>query len=326
MDCQTWCDVFEQAAKLGVHQIHLSGGEPLAKAGIETLVRRCRELDLYVNLITSGIGLDAARLKEMETAGLDSIQLSLQSHDPETSEEIAGLDLHAKKLQVASLVSESNLSLTLNCVLHRLNIDSRDSIVRKCTTYNDRKIELANCQYHGWALKNISRLLPTKDQILRAQASFLEWKERLRGKIELIWVVPDFYSQYPKPCMGGWATRQLTISPSGMALPCPSAYSIDSLEFPNVRSSSLHSIWFESDAFNRFRGLDWMEEPCRSCERRFEDFGGCRCQAFAITGDAAKTDPVCSKSSNRFMIDDFVKMTEFADTEPQPLIYRGFSN
>ncbi|MBX9692486.1 MAG: radical SAM protein, partial [Cyanobacteria bacterium] len=197
IDCQTWCNVFDQAAKMGVHQIHLSGGEPLAKTGLETMVRQCRDLDLYTNLITSGIGLDEIKLERLERAGLDSVQLSLQSSDPETSSIIAGRDYQEKKLQTATLVGASKLALTLNCVLHRLNIDSLDSIVELCTTFNARRIELANCQYHGWALKNLKHLMPKREQISRAQATFQKWKERLRGQVELIWVVPDYYAQYP---------------------------------------------------------------------------------------------------------------------------------
>lgn len=297
-----WLSIIEQAAALGVLQIHLSGGEPLVRTDLERIVERCSNLDLFSNLVTSGIGLDERRIENLETSGLDSVQLSFQAFSPEISSEIAGGDFHERKLQAARLLMDSTLSLTLNCVINRMNIDELESIVEMCTAFGARRIELANAQYHGWAMKNVETLLPSRLQLEAAHEKFQRLKTELSPRVELVWVYPDYYGEYPKACMGGWAKHQMTIAPDGYALPCPAARSISNLEFSSVRFVSLETIWYESSAFGAFRGTDWMVEPCRSCERKEIDFGGCRCQAFSLTGSASNTDPACSKSKMRDFI------------------------
>lgn len=300
-----WQRVFHEAAELGVLQVGLSGGEPLVRRDLAEIVRGAREAKLYTNLVTSGIGLDETRACALRDAGLDSVQLSFQSDDVDLADEIAGARAHQGKLNAAAAVRAAGISLSLNFVVHRRNIDRLPQIIALAETLDPDRVELANVQFYGWAFRNRAALLPTRDQVLRAREIATAAKERLAGEIDIFYVLPDYYETRPKPCLNGWGQRYLTVNPTGDVLPCPTASSaIPDLRFENVRAQSLDWIWRESESFNRFRGTEWMPEPCRSCPQREIDFGGCRCQAALLTGDAAKTDPVCTLSPDRARVDE----------------------
>jgi pyrroloquinoline quinone biosynthesis protein E len=309
-----WLRVLDEARELGVLQCHLSGGEPLLRRDLVELVRRATELGLYTNLVTSAVGLSRPRAEELRGAGLDHVQISIQADEPGASDRIAGTPSFARKIEAARIVKELDWPLTVNVVLHRQNIDGLADIVGLAEELHADRVELANTQYYGWALRNRAALLPTAEQLDRAEAVVRAAAKRLAGRMDVVYVLPDYYERYPKPCMGGWATRQLTVAPNGDALPCPAAQTLP-LPRANVREDSLERIWTESPLFRRFRGTDWMPDPCRSCDRREIDFGGCRCQAFQLTGDAARTDPVCHLSPDRGIVDDLVRA---ANEETRP--------
>ena len=297
LDTETWARVFDEAARLGVLQVHLSGGEPTARRDIVELVRHCVAAGLYANLITSGIGVTGAKLDALAEAGLDHVQLSVQGADAATADRIAGLaGAHEKKLALAAEIRRLGLPLTLNAVVHRANIDQVPALIDLAVRLGAKRIEIAHAQYYGWALKNRAALMPKRPQVEAAMRAVEEARERLKGVLVIDAVVPDYYARYPKPCMGGWGRQSLNVTPSGKVLPCHAAETIPGLEFWNVRDHGLAEIWARSPAFTAFRGTDWMAEPCRSCERRERDWGGCRCQALAIAGDAAATDPACHLS------------------------------
>jgi PqqA peptide cyclase len=291
---QQWENVFQQSAKLGALHLHLSGGEPLAREDLTQLVKSAHACGLYTNLITSGIGLSEQRWEELVTAGLDHIQLSFQDSREGTANWIAGTRAHAKKLEVAALVRGSRVAFTINMVVHRQNVNHLDEMIALAESLQPQRLEIAHTQYYGWAWENVDQLLPTREQVVESLEKIAVAQKRLEGKIRIDAVVPDYYARFPKACMGGWGRRQLLVDPSGTTLPCHAAAVIPGLRFENVRDRTIEWIWRESDSFRKFRGETWMQEPCRSCERRTEDFGGCRCQAFMIAGDAAATDPVCS--------------------------------
>jgi len=301
-----WQRVFAEARDLGVLQLHLSGGEPLLRRDLVELVARAHELGMYTNLITSGIGLTQRRAEQLRAAGLDHVQISIQADESALSDLIAGTPSFERKIEAARLVKELGWPLTLNVVLHRYNIDRIDRILDLAESLGADRIELANTQYYGWAWRNRAALLPSKAQLDRAESIVRAARERLEGQMEIIYVIPDYYSQYPKPCMGGWGQRQLTVIPNGDVLPCPAAHLLP-LPRASVREHPLSWIWEESPLFQRFRGTEWMPEPCRSCERRTVDFGGCRCQAFLLTGDAARTDPVCHLSPDHWLVAEAVR-------------------
>ena len=298
-----WLDVFRQAEALGVLQLNLSGGEPLLRADLEQLVSGARQLDLYVNLITSGVPLERQRLEALRDAGLSSVQLSLQDTTGAGCQAIAGRDELEQKLRVAAWVKELGLPLTVNVVLHRQNLDHVAELVTLAETLGAERLELANTQYLAWALENRALLLPTSEQLAEARAAAQAAKARLRGKMDVLFVLPDYFSDRPKACMNGWGKRYILISPEGLMLPCHLAHTLPGLHFENVKDRSMADIWLKSEAWNAFRGEQWMPEPCRSCERRAEDFGGCRCQAFQLTGDPARTDPACSLSPDHALIE-----------------------
>jgi pyrroloquinoline quinone biosynthesis protein E len=299
-----WKRVVREAAALGVLQIGFSGGEPLARRDLAELIRAAREAKLYTNLITSGIGLDDDRVRALRDAGLDSIQLSFQSDESSLADEIAGVRAHERKLDVAAKIRAAGISLSLNFVIHRRNIDRLPQIIDLTEALGAERVELANVQFYGWAFRNRAALLPTREQVDRARDIATAAKARLAGKIDIFYVLPDYYDTRPKPCLNGWGQRYLTVNPTGDVLPCPTASSaIPDLRFENVRSHALDWIWRDSESFNRFRGTEWMPEPCRSCPQREIDFGGCRCQAALLTGNAANTDPVCEFSPNRATVD-----------------------
>ena len=299
-----WTRVIREAAALGVLQIGFSGGEPLARRDLQDLVRAAREANLYTNLITSGIGLDDDRVRALRDAGLDSIQLSVQSDNTDLADEIAGARAHLRKLDAAAKIRAAGIPLSLNFVVHRRNIDRLAEMIALAESLQAERVELANVQFYGWAFLNRSALLPTREQVVRAREIATTAKARLTGKIDIFYVLPDYYENRPKPCLNGWGQRYLTVNPIGDVLPCPTASSaIPDLRFENVRARELDWIWRESESFNRFRGTEWMPEPCQSCPQREIDFGGCRCQAALLTGDAANTDPVCDLSPNRAAVD-----------------------
>jgi len=303
-----WKRVIREAAALGVLQIGFSGGEPLARRDLAELVRAAREANLYTNLITSGIGLDDDRVRDLRDAGLDSVQLSFQSDQPDLSDEIAGAHAHRRKLDVASKIRAAEISLSLNFVIHRRNIDRLPQMIELAESLGAERVELANVQFYGWAFLNRAALLPTYEQVARAREIATGAKARLGGSIEIFYVLPDYYESRPKPCLNGWGQRYLTVNPIGDVLPCPTASSaIPDLHFENVRARNLDWIWRESESFTRFRGTDWMPEPCRSCPQREIDFGGCRCQAALLTGNATNTDPVCEFSPNRAIVDAILR-------------------
>lgn len=301
-----WQRVIAEAAALGVLQLHLSGGEPMQRHDIVELVQCANDLGMYTNLITSGLGFSTRRAEQLREAGLDHIQISIQADERALSDKIAGTVSFDRKHVAARLVKEMGWPLTLNVVLHRQNIDRIDGILEMASAMGADRIELANTQYYGWAGKNRAELLPTRDQLERAEVVVREARDRLGDGMEIIYVIPDYYSKYPKPCMDGWASRQFTVIPNGDALPCPTAHEVaESVGIPhaNVRENSLEWIWESSPLFQQFRGDAWMPDPCRSCDRREIDFGGCRCQALALTGDAARTDPVCHLSPDHELVE-----------------------
>ena len=296
---EDWKQVFRQASDMGVMHVLFSGGEPLQRPDLPELVAAARNVDLYTNLITSGIGLTPKRAEQLKSAGLDSVQISFQGDAEPLADSIAGVAAHARKCEAAQLVRELGLSLTFNVVLHRQNLERLQRLIELAEELGAERLELANTQYYGWAFANKELLLPTRAQLEEAERIALAAKARLRGKMEVLYVLPDYYGDRPKPCMNGWGRRYLTINPLGDVLPCPTAGVIKSLRFDNIRDHSLHWIWADSEAFNRFRGTAWMPPPCSSCERREIDFGGCRCQAALLTGDPANTDPACALSPHR---------------------------
>jgi PqqA peptide cyclase len=302
-----WTRVIREAAALGVLQIGFSGGEPLARRDLPDLVRAAREANLYTNLITSGIGLDDDRVRALRDAGLDSVQLSFQSDNTDLADEIAGARAHQLKLDAAAKIRAAGIPLSLNFVIHRRNIDRLAEMIALAESLQAERVELANVQFYGWAFLNRAALLPTREQVVRAREIATAAKARLTGKIDIFYVLPDYYETRPKPCLNGWGQRYLTVDPIGDVLPCPTASSaIPDLRFENVRARELDWIWRESESFNRFRGTEWMPEPCQSCPQREIDFGGCRCQAALLTGNAANTDPVCDLSPNRAAAVDIV--------------------
>jgi PqqA peptide cyclase len=310
-----WRRVFEQAADLGVLQVHLSGGEPLLRRDLEDLVRCASGLGLYTNLITSALGFSARRAEALRAAGLDHVQISIQADEAALSDRVAGTPSFRRKLRAARQVKELGWPLTLNVVLHRHNIDRIGQLLSLAEELAADRVELANTQYYGWALRNRDVLLPGADQLRRAETVVRDVRERLAERMEIIYVIPDYYSRYPKPCMDGWGRRQLTVVPNGDVLPCPTAHELP-LPRASVREHSLAWIWARSPLFQRFRGTAWMPEPCRSCERRELDFGGCRCQAFQLTGDAARTDPVCHLSPDHAIVAEAVRRAGRPDGGP----------
>ena len=302
LDTATWKRVLGEAAALGVLQVNLTGGEPLVRDDLEALVAEARARDLYINLITSGVPLDHERLARLKAAGLDSLQLSVQDTDGDGGRWIAGRDCLAAKLEVAAAARALELPMTLNVVIHRGNIARVPDFVALAERVGAWRLELANTQYLGWALLNREALLPSQAQLAEARRHALAASERLRGKIEILFVRPDYDVGRPRACMEGWARRYIVVTPDGTALPCHQAASIKTLTFENVAARSLGDIWSDSPGFRAFRGEAWMPEPCRSCDERHRDFGGCRCQAFALTSDAGATDPACDLSPRHDLV------------------------
>ncbi|HEV3175804.1 MAG TPA: pyrroloquinoline quinone biosynthesis protein PqqE [Stellaceae bacterium] len=320
LDTDTWRRVLDQAASMGVLQVHFSGGEPMARRDLEELVAHAARAGLYTNLVTSGVLLSDARADALVEAGLDHVQVSFQDVDDAAGDRIAGYEgAQRLKREAAARVRERDLPLTINAVMHRQNLSRLPEVIEQAVELGAGRLEVAHVQYYGWALANRDALLPTRAQLDEATAIVEAARERLRGRLVIDYVVPDYHAMLPKSCMGGWARRFLNVTPSGKALPCHAAETLPGLAFPSVRTMSLDAIWRGSEAFNRFRGTDWMMEPCRSCDRREIDWGGCRCQAFALTGNPRVADPVCHLAPDHLALEPALRAAEAA---PPPLIYR----
>jgi PqqA peptide cyclase len=309
LSTEEWQRVFTEARALGVLQLGLSGGEPLLRKDLETLVGHARQTGLYTTLVTSGLGLTRDRALRLRDAGIDHIQISFQDSDRANAERIAGIASVDKKVAAAALVREIGVAFSVNVVLHRGNLGHISEIIELAASLGADRLELANTQYYGWAALNRDALMPTREQLAAAEPVVDAAVARYRGRMQIIYVLPDYYSQYPKACYGGWGSVYIVIGPDGRVLPCHAATQITSLAFDTVRDRSLEWIWRDSPGFRAFRGDEWMREPCRSCPRKTVDFGGCRCQAFLLTGDARNTDPVCTLSPNRHVIDEALAVT-----------------
>lgn len=311
LDTATWARVFREAAALGVLQVHLSGGEPAARRDLPDIVRASREAGLYSNLITSAVGLTPQTLAALGDVGLDHVQISIQDSDAVSADHIAGYrGASARKRAIAAEVVRLGLPLTVNMVVHRANIGRIEPMVELALSLGASRVEIAHVQYYGWAMKNRAALMPSRAQVDEAVRQVDMLRDRHHGRIVIDAVVPDYYARFPKPCVGGWGRRSLNVTPAGKVLPCHAAEVIPGLEFWKVREHSLSEIWRASPAFSAFRGSDWMQEPCRSCERREQDFGGCRCQAFLIAGDARATDPVCHLSPRHALVSQLAEARE----------------
>lgn len=319
-----WQDIMRQAGELGVLQIHLSGGEPTVRKDLEDIVEVAAKAGLYTNLITAGVTLTRDRLKQLKDLGLDHVQLSIQDVDEANAERMSaykgGL---AKKREVGKWVREFEMPLTINAPIHRHNIKNLPNIINFAVEMGAERLEVANIQYYAWALKNRASLMPTREEFMKSAHIVEEAKERLKGILLFDFVVPDYYAKTPKPCMGGWGRGIMNITPSGKVLPCHASETVPGLEFDNVRTRRLADIWLNGQAFQAYRGTSWMKEPCKSCPRAEIDFGGCRCQAMAFTGDAANTDPACKFSPYHA---EFVATAERESGEatPPPFVYRRF--
>ena len=305
-----WLRVLREARALGAVQLGLSGGEPLEREDLETIVAEAHRLGYYINLITSGVGLTASRIAALKAGGLDHIQLSFQDSTRELNDFLSSTRTFELKARVAELIRAHDYPMVLNVVLHRLNIDHVGEILDMAERLGAQYVELANTQYYGWAWLNRQQLLPSRAQLARAEAATQRFRERVAGRIQVYFVVPDYFERRPKACMGGLGSVFLGIAPDGIAMPCHAARMLPGLDLPNVRSADIRTIWYDSPAFNRFRGEAWMKEPCRSCPERTQDFGGCRCQAYLLTGDATNTDPVCDLSPHHQLVTDAVARAE----------------
>jgi pyrroloquinoline quinone biosynthesis protein E len=313
LDATTWARVFREAAALGVLQVHLSGGEPAARRDLSEIVEAARDAGLYSNLITSAVGLTSKTLAVLTDAGLDHVQISIQDSDEQSADHIAGYKgASARKRALAVEVVKLGVPLTVNMVVHRANIGRIEPMVELALSLGASRVEIAHTQYYGWALKNRAALMPTREQVDEAVRQVEMLRAKHHGKIVIDAVVPDYYARFPKPCVGGWGRRSLNVTPAGKVLPCHAAEVIPGLEFWNVREHSLAEIWRKSPAFSEFRGIGWMEEPCKSCARREQDFGGCRCQAYLIAGNARAADPVCHLSPHHALVEQLAAVREDA--------------
>lgn len=302
LSTEEWLKVFQQGRKLGAVQLGFSGGEPLVRQDLETLVQEARAMGYYTNLITSAVGMNEDRLIKLKQAGLDHIQISFQANHESLNDMLAGSNAFQHKLRMAKAVKQQGFAMVLNFVIHKGNIDFIEDMLALAVDLDADYVELASSQYYGYALLNRDQLLPSAEQLQKAEAIAHRYQETQAGKMKIFYIIPDYYEKRPKPCMNGWGKVFLTIAPDGTALPCHSARVLPNIDFPNVRDLPLSQIWYESEAFNHFRGDSWMQEPCRSCPEKTNDFGGCRCQAYLLTGDAAATDPVCDKSPKHSLI------------------------
>ncbi|CAM2188682.1 PqqA peptide cyclase [Paraburkholderia sacchari] len=327
LDTAQWIDVLKQARELGAAQLGFSGGEPLLRDDLETLVGEARGLGFYTNLITSGVGLTDARLDALKSAGLDHIQLSFQDSTQQLNDFLSNTRTFDLKKRVAASIKQHGFPMVLNCVLHRYNLPHVDKIIDMALEMGAEYLELANTQYYGWALTNREHLMPTREQLDAAGATVERYRQLIGERCKIFFVVPDYFERRPKRCMNGWGAVFLGIAPDGLALPCHAARDLPGLVFPRITEVSLREIWYDSLAFNRFRGLDWMKEPCRSCSEKTLDLGGCRCQAFLLTGDAASADPVCDKSPMHERVVQAVHAATRPDRRHEvPILFRNDAN
>lgn len=320
-----WLRVLREGRALGAVQCGFSGGEPLQRKDLEILVAEAHHLGYYTNLITSGIGLDEARITALKQAGLDHIQLSFQDSSREVNDFLSSTRTFDLKRRAAKRIKQHGYEMVMNCVIHRLNIDHIDRIIELAVEIQADYLELANAQYYSWAHINVDQLLPTREQLVHAEGITNHWRTRLGKQMKLFFVVPDYYENRPKKCMNGWGNVFLTIAPDGVALPCHTARMLPGMAFPNVREMNLREIWYESKGFNRYRGTGWMKEPCKTCPERFSDLGGCRCQAYMLAGDPALADPVCDKSPHHDAVLAVVATAQLPRDEAtvKPLVFRG---
>ena len=313
-----WVDVLRQARAMGAAQLGFSGGEPLLRDDLEELVAEARRLGFYTNLITSGIGLNARRIQALKHAGLDHIQLSFQDSTREMNDFLSSTRTFALKQRVAALIKEHDYPMVMNCVLHRHNLPHVGQIIDMALAMGAEYLELANTQYYGWAMKNRAELMPTREQLVEAEAVVNDYRARIGDRCKLLFVVPDYYEDRPKACMSGWGQIFLGVAPDGLALPCHNARALPGIQLPSVRNMRLEEIWRRSQAFNAYRGDHWMQAPCRDCSEKSRDHGGCRCQAWMLTGDPSATDPVCSRSPQRHAVDEVIDQTRHAAATRQP--------
>ena len=327
---EDWFRVMQQARKMGATQLGFSGGEPLVRKDLEDLIKEARRLGFYTNLITSGVGMDEARIVDFKEAGLDHIQISFQASNEELNNYIGKSKSFQHKYEMARLVKKYEYPMVLNIVLHRKNVDQIRDILDMTVDLNADYVELASTQYYGWSRINIDQLLPTREQLKNAELVAQEYQEKMKDKMKVIYVIPDYFENRPKKCMNGWGNIFLTIAPDGSALPCHAAGQLPGLEFPNVTDHDLEWIWDESPDFNKFRGTSWMKEPCKSCDEKHKDLGGCRCQAYMLTGDATNADPVCDKSEFHEKlhndVDRIGKLAGDKKFEAKPLVFRNMKN
>ncbi|MGD9835025.1 MAG: pyrroloquinoline quinone biosynthesis protein PqqE [Piscinibacter sp.] len=316
-----WLRVLREGREMGAVQLGLSGGEPLLRDDLEEIVAEARRLGYYSNLLTSGVGLTAERAAALKAAGLDHVQLSFQDSTREMNDFLSHTKTFELKNRVAKIIKDQGWPMVMNVVIHRLNIDHIGRIIEMAAELGAEYIELANTQYYSWAFVNRAQLLPTREQLKRAEAVTDEWRKKLEGRMRIFFVAPDYHEGKAKKCVNGWGSMFLTVTPDGTALPCHTAKMLPGLTFPNVRETSLREAWFDSDGFNRFRGTSWMKEPCSSCEHKEEDLGGCRCQAYLIAQDAEAADPVCRKSPHHDKVLAAVAQAEAGVTE-HPLVFR----
>ncbi len=330
LNTEQWLDVFRQARSMGATQLGLSGGEPLTRPDLIELITEARKMGFYTNLITSGLGMNAAKVAAFKQAGLDHIQVSFQASSEDLNNLIAGTDSFQHKIEMAKAVKAHGYPMVLCFVTHRQNIEKMAEILDLAITLEADYVELATTQYYGWALHNRDQLMPLKEQLIAAETVAHRYQQAQKGKMKIYYVVPDYFEDRPKACMNGWGNVFLTIAPDGTALPCHAARELPGMELPNVRDMTIAEIWNGSNDFNRFRGFDWMTEPCRSCDEKEKDFGGCRCQAYMLTGNAANTDPVCNKSPNRHIVDDALMAGRIEAEKPiiaqKPLMFRNPKN
>jgi pyrroloquinoline quinone biosynthesis protein E len=324
LSTEEWTSVFQQSGKLGMLHAHFTGGEPLARVDLTELISAARAAGLYTNLVTSGMGLNQPRLQALVAAGLDHIQVSFQDSREGAANWIAGAKAHAHKIELARAIRRQKIAFTVNLVVHRQNLDHLEEMIAFIEQLNPERVEIAHTQYYGWALANRAALMPTRAQLEKAVAIVAEAEKRLAGRIRIDSVVPDYYAKYPKACMGGWGRRLMLINPAGKVLPCHAAEVLPDMSFENARDQTLEWIWQESSSFRRFRGEDWMPEPCRSCHRRTEDFGGCRCQAFLLAGDVTVTDPACSLAPSHAIVESAVREANASVAIGQPMPAASF--
>jgi pyrroloquinoline quinone biosynthesis protein E len=321
-----WVRVLREGRALGAVQLGFSGGEPLLRSDLEILFEEARELGFYSNLITSGVGLNQTRIRAFKDAGLDHIQLSFQDSTRELNDFLSSTRTFGLKLRAARLIKDHDYPMVLNVVLHRLNIDHVGKILEMAEQLGAEYVELANTQYYGWGYLNRDGLLPTREQLERANEITQRFRDRVGERMRIFFVVPDYFETRPKACMNGWGSVFLTVTPDGTALPCHAARMLPGLAFPNVRDSNLEAIWYESEGFARYRGDAWMKEPCRSCPEKMKDFGGCRCQAYMLTGDPANADPVCDLSPDHHRVTEAVARARRGDVEAKPIVFRNDRN